>query len=129
MLSPTGDYGAKMRTIGTVHAKIGLEPRWYIGGYAIVLDHFINAAVEEIFPKGRVFSRKNMTPADFGKALGSLAKAVLLDMDLAISVYLEGRKRPNRLHRRRPYRANRNWFPKASARRWRNSPTRTSPAR
>ncbi len=30
-----------------------------------------------------------MSSVDFGKALGSLAKAVLLDMDLAISVYLE----------------------------------------
>ena len=85
----TGDYGAKVRTIGTVHAKIGLEPRWYIGGYAVVLDHLIQTAVEEIFPRGGVFSKKTMTPADFGKALGSLAKAVLLDMDLAISVYLE----------------------------------------
>ncbi|WP_281375017.1 globin-coupled sensor protein [Gluconacetobacter johannae] len=85
----TGDYAAKVRTIGTVHARIGLEPRWCIGGYAIVLDHLINAAVEEMFPKAGLFSKQTMTAADFGKALGSLAKAVFLDMDLAISVYLE----------------------------------------
>ncbi|HEY0124421.1 MAG TPA: globin-coupled sensor protein [Rhizobium sp.] len=83
------DYVGKVRTIGTVHARIGLEPKWYIGAYAIVLDHLINAAVEEAFPKGGLFSKKTMTAGDFGKALGSLAKAVLLDMDLAISVYLE----------------------------------------
>ena len=86
----TGDYAGKVRTIGTVHARIGLEPKWYIGGYAIVLDHLINTAIAENFPQGGWLSKKPaMTPAEFGKALGSLAKAVLLDMDLAISVYLE----------------------------------------
>lgn len=83
------DYVNKVRTIGSVHARIGLEPQWYIGGYAIILDHLINSAVEETFPKGGLFSKKTMKPADFGKALASLVKAVLLDMDLAISVYID----------------------------------------
>ncbi|WP_052675651.1 methyl-accepting chemotaxis protein [Agrobacterium arsenijevicii] len=86
----TGSYGEKVRAIGTVHARIGLEPRWYIGGYAIVLDHLIKAAISENFPRARWFTKKSaMAPDAFGEALGSLAKAVLLDMDLAISVYLE----------------------------------------
>jgi methyl-accepting chemotaxis protein len=86
----SADYVNKVKTIGTVHARIGLEPRWYIGGYAIVLDHLINAAVAENFPSGGWFSKSPaMTPAAFGRSLGSLAKAVLLDIELAISVYLE----------------------------------------
>ncbi|WP_245464140.1 globin-coupled sensor protein [Rhizobium sp. NXC24] len=83
------EYVGKVRTIGTVHARIGLEPQWYIGGYAIIIDHLIKSAVEEIFPKGGIFSRKTMKSADFGKALASLVKAVMLDMDLAISVYID----------------------------------------
>lgn len=83
------DYVSKVRTIGAVHARIGLEPQWYIGGYAIILDHLINSAVEEIFPKGGVFSKKTMKPAEFGKALASLVKGAMLDMDLAISVYID----------------------------------------
>ena len=83
------DYVNKVRTIGSVHARIGLEPQWYIGGYAIILDHLIGSAVEEVFPKGGLFSKKTMKPTEFGKALASLVKAVLLDMDLAISVYID----------------------------------------
>ncbi|QJX08353.1 MULTISPECIES: globin-coupled sensor protein [Rhizobium] len=83
------DYVSKVRTIGSVHARIGLEPQWYIGGYAIILDHLINSVVEEIFPKGGIFSKKTMKPAEFGKALASLVKAAMLDMDLAISVYID----------------------------------------
>ena len=83
------DYVGKVRTIGTMHARIGLEPQWYIGGYAIILDHLIKSAVAETFPKGGMFSKKTMTPAAFGSALASLVKAVMLDMDLAISVYID----------------------------------------
>ncbi|MBB2753942.1 UNVERIFIED_ORG: methyl-accepting chemotaxis protein [Rhizobium aethiopicum] len=83
------DYVAKVKTIGTVHARIGLEPQWYIGGYAIIVDHLINRAVEEMVPKGGVFSKKTLKPAEFGNALASLVKAVMLDMDLAISVYID----------------------------------------
>lgn len=82
------DYARNVKTIGTVHARIGLEPRWYIGGYAVVLEHLIASAIEANFPKTGMFS-KQTSATEFGKALGSLAKAVLLDMDLAISVYID----------------------------------------
>lgn len=83
------DYVNKVRIIGATHARIGLEPQWYIGGYAIILDHLINSAVTAMFPKGGLFSKPQMKADDFGKALASLVKAVLLDMDLAISVYID----------------------------------------
>lgn len=44
------DYARNVKMIGTVHARIGLEPRWYIGGYAVVLEHLIASAVEAAFP-------------------------------------------------------------------------------
>ncbi|HXV31823.1 MAG TPA: globin-coupled sensor protein [Sinorhizobium sp.] len=85
----SADYVQKVRTIGTVHARIGLEPQWYIGGYAIILDHLITTAVEANFGKNGLFSKRAMKTSDFAKALASLVKAVMLDMDLAISVYID----------------------------------------
>ena len=35
------DYAKSVRTIGMVHARIGLEPRWYIGGYAFLMEGLI----------------------------------------------------------------------------------------
>ena len=83
------DYVAKVQTIGSIHARIGLEPRWYIGGYAIILDHLINQVVQQVFPKPGIFAKKTMNAPDAGKALASLVKAALLDMDLAITVYID----------------------------------------
>lgn len=82
-------YGENVRKIGTVHARIGLEPQWYIGGYAMVLDHLIKEAIKEHFPKGGLFSKPKVDADTLGRMIGGLAKAVLLDMDLAISVYID----------------------------------------
>ena len=80
------DYVRAVRAIGETHARIGLEPRWYIGGYAVVSDHLIRSVLESVWPKG--FMGKGGA-AQAGEALSALMKAVLLDMDFAISIYLE----------------------------------------
>jgi methyl-accepting chemotaxis protein len=80
------DYVRAVRTIGETHARIGLEPRWYIGGYAVVSDHLIRSVLESVWPKG-IMSKGGLAQA--GEALSALMKAILLDMDFAISIYLE----------------------------------------
>ena len=79
-------YEASVRRIGEVHARIGLEPTWYIGGYALVAEHLIREVVKEQWP--RMLARGN-TAESMGASLASLVKAIMLDMDLAISTYLE----------------------------------------
>jgi len=101
----SADYLRGVRTIGQTHARIGLEPRWYIGGYALIAEGLVAAALAEVWPKpepkkGR-FSGGNAV--DLGRpdvvavALGALIKAVLLDMDIAISTYIEAAEEARRL--------------------------------
>jgi len=81
-------YVGAVTAVGEVHARIGLEPRWYIGGYSLVLETLIAKVTESRWPKGG-FGVRRADAAKLGAELGALAKATLLDMDLAISVYLE----------------------------------------
>ena len=81
------DYVRGVRTIGQVHARIGLEPRWYIGGYALLTEELVKAVIREDWPKGFV-ARKDGAEA-LGRKVSSLIKAILLDMDFAISIYIE----------------------------------------
>jgi methyl-accepting chemotaxis protein len=82
-------YAASVRTIGLAHARIGLEPAWYIAGYAVVVDRLVKAIVGELWPTA-LFNRGGRKAADeAGAAIGALVKAALLDMDFAISVYVE----------------------------------------
>ncbi|CAJ0853035.1 Methyl-accepting chemotaxis protein III [freshwater sediment metagenome] len=87
-----GDFTEKFLTtsvaIGRTHARLGLSPRWYVGGYAIILEQLVMRTVEARWPKS-VFGGRGPGAKQVAQELGVLVKATLLDMELAISVYLE----------------------------------------
>ena len=85
------DYVDAVTRVGEVHARIGLEPRWYIGGYALLLEQLMGALLEKHWPKR--FGRKAPGAAQARREMGAIAKATLLDMDYAISVYIEASER------------------------------------
>lgn len=77
-----GEYAEKAETIGKVHARIGLEPRWYIGGYASVLDEIIRGIAARS-PLGMVDGGRT------GRTIGTLVKMALLDMTIALTTYFK----------------------------------------
>ena len=81
------DYAAAVRSKGKVHARLGLEPRHYIGGYALIVEQLLNAIVKDRWPRSIYRGRQDQR--GLTRALASLTKAAFLDMDLAISIYLE----------------------------------------
>jgi len=82
------EYVDAVTTVGRVHARIGLEPRWYIGGYALLVEELIGKVLEARWPRGR-FGGQMPGATERGAEIGAIIKAALLDMDYAISVYLE----------------------------------------
>jgi len=80
------DYLRSARTVGETHARIGLEPRWYIGGYALISAQLVKAVLAAKWPKG-LFRKQG--PDEAAKAIAALVKAVLLDVDIAISAYID----------------------------------------
>ena len=81
------EYLQNSRVIGQTHARIGLEPRWYIGGYALISAGLIRAALRDMWPKG--FLKGNRGHEQAADAIAAMVKAVFLDMDLAISTYID----------------------------------------
>ena len=82
-------YGRAVTFIGEVHARIGLEPRWYIGGYNIVLEHLLTALLEARWPKARFGAAQNQMRQQAIEEAVAVTKTTLLDMEMAITVYLE----------------------------------------
>lgn len=79
-------YLARVQAIGRAHACIGLEPRWYIGTYNFVYAQMVPHLVE-------AFRKK---PDFLGQAIAALGKALLLDMEIATSVYIDEQKEARR---------------------------------
>lgn len=76
-------YHERALKIGNTHARIGLEPKWYIGGYALILEHMITAMM--LRGAGRFSPARRRMAND----LVALVKVSMIDMDIALSTYFE----------------------------------------
>ncbi len=74
-------YFDKVERIGRAHARVGLTPNWYIGGYSKMLVQFVQHISVVAAKEG----------LDASPIIGALCKAVLLDLDLVIHCYLEAK--------------------------------------
>ncbi|WP_439527286.1 protoglobin domain-containing protein [Pannonibacter sp.] len=72
-------YVESIGRIGRAHVRIGLEPKWYIAGYQYVLNELV----------GLVLKRNRFSTARANRQLVALNKAVMMDLDFAISTYQE----------------------------------------
>lgn len=76
------DYVTSVSAIGHAHARIGLDPRWYIGAYCFVIGR-LHAITQETYIDD---------PERMMRTIEAVNKAVFLDMDFAISIYIDQAK-------------------------------------
>lgn len=73
------DYVRSVRAVGLAHHRIGLEPRWFIGGYSFVLGDFTRILVEAA----------GWRRTGLAERLAALDQALLFDMDVVLCVQQE----------------------------------------
>lgn len=85
-------YATSVTRIGEVHNKLGLKPRWYIGAYSFLMcglnDRILTDADRGRFRLGKT--------SDGLKLINALTNAAMLDMDYALSVYIDAGIRDRR---------------------------------
>ncbi len=81
LAGPTLDdeYFASRRRIGETHERIGLEPRWYLGAYALYLSLLIPMVNEAMAHD----------PLLAGATIASLQKLLFLDAQIAMESYID----------------------------------------
>lgn len=82
-------YAESVGRIGLVHSRIGLEPTWYIGAYAFTLTRLYPLAVSHCH---ETYAEEEVREGS-ACLLRALNQCVLIDMDMAITVYLQENKR------------------------------------
>jgi hypothetical protein len=88
-------YVASVKQIGRAHHRLGLEPRWYIGGYAHLVNGLLQAVIENHLAQGSKnwLSKNDNDWRQVVPMLRALMLVSMLDMDLSITVYIdEGRQ-------------------------------------
>jgi methyl-accepting chemotaxis protein len=88
-----GDYSdvyvSSVRKIGQTHARIGLEPRWYIAGYTFIISRVVSAIAAHCYSPKLKLKGGQTREAELERLSGAFIRAAMLDMDFAISIYLE----------------------------------------
>ena len=96
------DYFESSTRVGLRHAQIGLEPRWHIGGYSLIVETLMTGIITDymataLAPTKGAFGRS--VPRDskdvmkdvevLTGSLASVLKAIMLDIDIGVSAYFE----------------------------------------
>lgn len=82
-------YAQSVTKIGEAHARLGIEPSLYIGGYNYLATRLIAASAGW---SGGFLSAK-AGRAETVRLQTAMFKAIMLDMDLSITVYLDAGRR------------------------------------
>ena len=84
------DYQERAHRIGKTHARIGLRPIDYIGGYSHVCDALIAAVVSEHLGRSsRLFGFRRTDVDGLTLDICTLIKATLIDVSASLSVYTD----------------------------------------
>ncbi len=76
-------YLEQRRRIGETHERVGLEPRWYLGAYALYLSLLIPL----------VYEAHLHNPIEASRTIVSLQKRLFLDSQIAVEAYIEHQQR------------------------------------
>ncbi|MFP4518635.1 MAG: protoglobin domain-containing protein [Oceanicaulis sp.] len=77
------DYLDSVARIGKAHARLGLKPNWYFGGYSKIAGGLMKAVIRQALSGSSLFKRPD--PAELEADIEALTKAAMLDMDLCMS--------------------------------------------
>lgn len=82
------EYQRSVQKIGETHNRLGLEPRWYMGGYNFLISNMCEAIAL------RLPSRWTDREASLRRAQlqSAFVRAAILDMEIALSIYLEAER-------------------------------------
>lgn len=78
------DYLASVKRIGETHARLGLKPNWYFGGYAKIVAGVQKAIISETLGKAGFFGA-HKAGGELQALMDAVTKAAMLDMDLVMS--------------------------------------------
>ncbi len=90
-------HGLASMAVGRAHARLGVEPRWYMGSYALIVSDLVAAVVRERLDGAAPEGAAQSLAAD----LSAVVKAAFLDADMAVSAYIDAAQSAERAVARR----------------------------
>ena len=85
-------YAASLRQVATIHAQVGLDPRWLVSGYVTTLTELHSLVLATHCASMMTWAARSR----LDRALRAVDHAVLFDLQLCVSAYTEQMERMQR---------------------------------
>ena len=79
------EYAENVKRIGLAHAKLGLEPKYFVSGYANVATDLLKTVITAQLGRAVLPARRDRAV----RGVDALIRVLMLDMEMAITAYLE----------------------------------------
>lgn len=89
------DYWKRVRGIGNAHARIGLSPTQFAGGYAVIMEEMISSMFTRHDARPKRLFRGGGSRSDLAPELSALVKMMFIDMSASVSAYVEAAEAEN----------------------------------
>lgn len=79
------EYAENVKRIGLAHARLGLAPRYFVAGYANVAADLLKDVITQQLGRAVLPARRDKAV----RGVDALIRVLMLDMEMAITAYLE----------------------------------------
>lgn len=92
------DFLRSSRRIGDVHAQIGLEPKYHISSYALMVGTLVEGVIKDQFQEANqkkgIFGRgkSSVDPDELAKTVSAIIKATFMDVELSVGSMFHHRR-------------------------------------
>jgi methyl-accepting chemotaxis protein len=78
-------YADRVKVLSDTESRMGLDPRWHVAGHAVMLEHLLLGAVDDLAPRS-VLPASKRREQELRDLLSAVVRLVMIDVEIAVSL-------------------------------------------
>ncbi|TDK35140.1 globin-coupled sensor protein [Rhizobium deserti] len=78
-------YAERVKVLSDTESRMGLDPRWHVAGHAVMLEHLVAGAINDMTPRSLIPGGRKREQ-ELTDLVGALIRLVMVDVEIAVSL-------------------------------------------
>jgi methyl-accepting chemotaxis protein len=78
-------YAERVKVLSDTESRMGLDPRWHVAGHAVMLEHLVAGAINDMSPRSLIPGGRKREQ-ELTELVGALIRLVMVDVEIAVSL-------------------------------------------
>ncbi|MCF3641749.1 globin-coupled sensor protein [Rhizobium sp. TRM95111] len=79
-------YAERVKVLSDAESQMGIDPRWRLAGHAVVMEHVIDGAIEDHWPKSLLPGRGDARRKALSDLVKAFVRTAMVDAEIAVSL-------------------------------------------